>query len=141
MAMAVKHSRTISLSAERVTAMMACGVAKKAIYIISCNRTSKRSRYKMSCVTVFLREHTMLLFLAIQSTTVIELISLEFIKFNRNSIRLPRETFSISKAKTLKPYAMNRCEKTIVCSIFIVLFVYLLTFKVFNHSYFIFSLL
>ena len=33
--------------------------------------------------------------------TVIELISLEFFNFNRNGIRLPREAFSIFKAKIL----------------------------------------
>ena len=52
------------------------------------------------------------LILAIQSATVIEIISLEFINFNRNGIRLPREEFSISKAKTLKLYSMNRREET-----------------------------
>ena len=52
------------------------------------------------------------LVLAIQSTTVIELNDLEFINFNRNGIRLPREAFSISKAETLKLYAMNRREET-----------------------------
>ena len=52
------------------------------------------------------------LVLAIQSTTVIELISLEFINFNRNGTRLPREAFYISKAKTLKLYAMNGREET-----------------------------
>ena len=74
----------------------------------------------MSCVTVLLRRHTMRftfrsfysLVLAFQSTTVIELIPLEFINFNRKSIRLPREAFFISKAKTLKLYAMNRREET-----------------------------
>ena len=37
-----------------------------------------------------------------------ELISLQFINFNRNAIRLPRKAFSISKAKTLKLYAMKQ---------------------------------
>ena len=81
--------------------------------------------YKLSCVTLLLREHIVLLFLTIQSTTVIGLIPLEFINFNRNGIRLPREAISISKAKTLKPYAMNRREETlsVYISIFIVPFV------------------
>ena len=76
-----------------------------------------RSKFKVSCVTVLLRKlaHNAFHFkiiLLFQSTTVIELISLEFINFNRNGIRLPREAFSISKAKTLKLYAMNRREET-----------------------------
>ena len=52
---------------------------------------------------------------------MIELNAVEFNNFNRNGIRLPREAFSISKAKTLKLYAMNRREET-----------YLLTFEVFQ---------
>ena len=84
-------------------AMMACRVAKKAIYIVSCN--------------------TMLLFLPIQSTTVIERILLEFINFNRNGIRLPREAFSISKAKTLKLYAIRTVAKKLNLFIFPVPFV------------------
>ena len=52
------------------------------------------------------------LVLAIQSTTVIELISLEFINFNRYDICVLGEAFSISKAKSLKLYAMNRREET-----------------------------
>ena len=100
----MKHSRTVSLSAERVLeSLEQKGDETGDIY---------RSKYKMSCVTVLLRKlaqcislsHLFTLVLAIQSTTVIELILLEFINFNRNGIRLPRETFSISKAKTLKLY-------------------------------------
>ena len=64
----------------------------------------------------------------------IRLIPLEFINFNRNGIRLPREAFSISKAKTLKLYAMNGPEETysVYMSIFTLSFVHLLTFQVFQ---------
>ena len=77
----------------------------------------------------------LLLVLAIQSTTVIELIPLEFINFNRNNIHLPREAFSLSKVKTLCNEQMQR-NSICLYFIFIVPFVHLLTFKVFIHSYF-----
>ena len=117
MALAVKRSRTVSLSAERVLASleqkgdgnddMSSGEESEIYRQLQHSRD--RSRYKLSCVTVLLRKHTLMmrfrsfysLVLAIQSTTVIELIPLEFINFNRNDIRLPREAFSISKAKNL----------------------------------------
>ena len=81
MASAVKRSRTIPLSAERVLEWleqkddgnddMSSG-EESDLYIVSCNR----SRYKLSWVTVLLRKHTMRfrsfysVVLAIQSTTI-----------------------------------------------------------------------
>ena len=126
MASAVKCSRTVPLSAERVLESLeekgdgndSMSKGKESDLCRQLQRTGDRSRYKLSCVTVLLWKHTMRfrsfysLVLAIQSTTVIELILLEFINFKRNGIRLPREVFFISKAKTLKLYAMNRREET-----------------------------
>ena len=79
-----------------------------------------RSRYKVSCLTVLLRKlahnafHFQIILLSSSGHSIYnsELISLEFINFNRNGILLPREAFSISKAKTFKLYAMNRREET-----------------------------
>ena len=83
----------------------------------------------------------MLLFLAIQCTTVIELIPLEFINFNRNGIRLPREAFSNSKAKTLKFYAMNRREETFICLYFYFYSAFCTSFNFQSFQLFIFSFL
>ena len=130
MALAVKRSRTVALSAAGVLESleqkgdgndgMSSGEESDLFCQLQYTSDIYKSRYKLSCVTVLLRKHTMRftfrsfysLVLAIQSTTVIELISPEFINFNRDAIRLPREAFSISKAKTLKLYAMNRREET-----------------------------
>ena len=80
-----------------------------------------RSRYKVSCVIVLLRKlahnafHFQIILLSSSGHSIYnsdELIPLEFINFNRNVILLPREAFSISKAKTLKRYAMNRRVET-----------------------------
>ena len=93
--------------------MMVCRVAKKAIYIVSCKIQATYTDHDITVLRdcYYVRKHTMRftfrsfysLVLTIQSTTVIEFIPLEFINFNRNGIRLPREAFSISRAKTLKP--------------------------------------
>ena len=117
MALAVKRSRTVPLSAERVLESLeqkgdgndGMSSGKESDLYRQLQHSRDRSRYKLSCVTVLLCKHTLMmrfrsfysLVPAIQSTTVIELILLEFINFNRNGIRLPREAFSISKAKTL----------------------------------------
>ena len=75
----------------------------------------------MSSVTVLLRKlahnafHFQIILLSRSGHSIYnsdELIPLEFINFNRNGSLLPREAFSISKAKTLKLYAMNRREET-----------------------------
>ena len=132
MASAVKRSRTVALSVERVLESleqkgdgndgMSSSEESDLYRQLQDTDDIYRSRYKLSCVTLLLRKHTMRftfrpfysLVLAIQSTTVRELIPLEFINFNRNGICLPREAFSISQAKTLKLYAMNtnRREET-----------------------------
>ena len=79
-----------------------------------------RSRYKVSCVTVLLRKlahnafHFQIILLSCSGHSIYnndKLNALEFINFNRNGIHLSREAFSISKAKTLKLYAMNRPKK------------------------------
>ena len=62
---------------------MACRMGEESYLYRYLQHTSDRSRNKLSCMTVLLREHTMLLF---QSTKVI-LIPLEFINFNRNGIQ------------------------------------------------------
>ena len=107
MASAVKCSRTVPLSAERVLESLeekgdgndGMSKGKESDLCRQLQRTDYRSRYKLFCVTVLLWKHTMRfrsfysLVLAIQSTTVIELILLEFINFKRNGIRLPRGIF------------------------------------------------
>ena len=117
MASAVKRSRMVALSVERVLESLeqkgdgndGMSSGEESDLYRQLQHTRNRSRYKLSCVTVLLRKHTLMmrfrsfyfLVLAIQSTIMIELIPLDFINFNRNGIRLPREAFSISKAKTL----------------------------------------
>ena len=124
MASAVKHWLTVALSAERVLESLeqkgddndGMSSGEESDLYRQLQHTSVRSRYKLSCVTLLVRKHTIRfrsfysLVLAIQSATVMELIPLGFINFNRNDIRLPREAFSISKAP----------------------FVHLLTFEVFS---------
>ena len=149
MASPVKRSRRVALSAERVLQSleqkgdgMSSGEESDLYRQLQDTSDIYRSRYKLSCVTVLLRKHTMRftfrsfysLVLAIQSTTVTELTSLEFINFNRNGIRLPREALSISKAKTLKLYAMNRREEnlSVYMSVFYSVFCTYLTFEVFQ---------
>ena len=102
-----------------------------------------RSRYEVSCVTVLLRKlahnafHFQIILLSRSGHSIYnsdELIPLEFINFNRKDSLLPREAFSISKAKTLKLYAMNRLDAKKL-NLFICLFVsfvHLLIFEVFQ---------
>ena len=107
MASAVKRSRTVALTAERALESleqkgdgndgMSSGEESDLYRQLQDTSDIYRSRYKLPCVTVLLRKHTMRftfrsfysLVLAIQSTTAIELISLQFINFNSNGIRLP----------------------------------------------------
>ena len=80
MALAVKCSQRVSFSAERVMESLeqkgdgndGMSSGEESDLYRQLQHTSDRSRYKLSCVTVLLREHTMLL-PAIQSTTVIGL--------------------------------------------------------------------
>ena len=131
MASAVKRSRTVSLSVERVLESleqkgdgndgMSSGEESDIYRQPQETGDIYRSRYKVSCVTVLLRElaHNafpfQIILLSSSGHSIYnsdELIPLEFINFNRNGNLLPREAFSISKAKTLKLYAMNRREET-----------------------------
>ena len=70
----------------------------------------------MSCMTVLLRKlahnafHFQIILLSSSGHSIYnsdELIPLKFINFNRNDSLLSREAFSISKAKSLKPYAIS----------------------------------
>ena len=91
MTSAVKRSRTVALSAEKVLELEQKGdgmsSGEESDLYRQLQHTSDRSRYKLSCVTVLLRKYTMRfnfrsfysLVLAVQSTTVIALIPLEFI--------------------------------------------------------------
>ena len=81
---AVKRSRTVALSAERVLESLeqkgdgndGMSSGEESDLYRQLKRTSDRSRYKLSCVTVLLRKHTMRFrpfysqVLAIQSTTI-----------------------------------------------------------------------
>ena len=126
MASALKRSRTVALSVERVLESleqkgdgndgMSSGKESDMYRQLQETGDIYRSRYKVSCVTLLLRKlahnafHFQIILLSSSGHSICnsELISLEFINFNRNGILLPREAFSISKAKTLKLYAMNR---------------------------------
>ena len=131
MASALKRSRTVSLSVERVLESleqkgdgndgMSSGEESDIYRQPQETGDIYRSRYKVSCVTVLLRKlaHNafpfQIILLSSSGHSIYnsdELIPLEFINFNRNGSLLPREAFSISKAKTLKLYAMNRSEET-----------------------------
>ena len=131
MASALKRSRTVALSVERVlqsleqkgdgNAGMSSGEESDIYRQLQETGDIYRSRYKVSCVTVLLRKlahnafHFQIILLSSSGHSIYnsdELIPLEFINFNRNGILLPREAFSVSKAKTLKLYAMNRREET-----------------------------
>ena len=84
MASAVKRSRTVPLSTERVLESLeqkgdgndGISSGEESDLYRQLQRTSNRSRYKLSCVTVLLRKHTMRfrpfysLVLAIQSTAI-----------------------------------------------------------------------
>ena len=131
MASALKRSRTVSLSVERVLESleqkgdgndgMSSGEESDIYRQLQETGDIHRSRCKVSCVTVLLRKlahnafHFQIILLSSSGHSIYnsdELIPLEFINFNRNGSLLPRQTFSISKAKTLKLYAMNRREET-----------------------------
>ena len=131
MASALKYSRTVSLSVERVLELleqkgdgndgMSSGEESNIYREPQETGDIYQSRYKVSCVTVLLRKlahnafHFQNILLSSSGHSIYnsdELIPLEFIKFNRNSSLLPREAFSISKAKTLKLYVMNRRKET-----------------------------
>ena len=130
MASALKRSRTVSLSVERVLESleqkgdgndgMSSGEESDIYRQLQETGDIYRSRCKVSCVTVLRKLahnafHFQIILLSSSSHSIYnsdELIPLEFINFNRNGSLLPREAFSISKAKTLKLYAMNRSEGT-----------------------------
>ena len=130
MASAVKRSRTVALSAERVLESleqkgdgndgMSSGEESNLYRQLQETGGIYRSKFKVSYVTVLLRKlahnafHFQIILLSSSGHSIYNsdrTYPLEFINFNRNGIRLPREAFSISKAKTLKPYAMNRREE------------------------------
>ena len=133
MASALKRSRTVALRVERVLESleqkgdgndgMSSGEESDIYHQLQETGDICRSRYmyEVSCVTVLLRKlahnafHFQIILLSSSGHSIYnsdELIPLEFVNFNRNGILLPIESFSISKAKTLKLYAMNRREET-----------------------------
>ena len=131
MVSALKRLRTVALSVERVLESleqkgdgndgMSSGEESDLYHQLQETGDIYRSRYKVSCVTVLLCKlahnafHFQIILLSSSGHSIYnsdELIPLEFINFNRNSILLPREAFSVSKLSTLKLYAMNRREET-----------------------------
>ena len=117
MASAVKRSRTVALSAERVLqSLEQKGDGNNGMSSDEETSDIYPSRYKVSCVTVLLRKlahnafHFQIILLSSSGHSIynshINLSTLTETAFAY------LEAFSISKAKTLKLYAMNRREET-----------------------------